>query len=119
MLTIEQSRKVCTIYEYELTSFNNAVVIDALEHVHMVTARNVGYSVVTCGHIRLKHTLAVVAAILADFPIGTINRVLDDLQVVVRAASETGHQFCKMYTALSTEIGVKHSPPLSQQRRSS
>ncbi len=66
-------------------------VIDALEHVHMATARNVGYSVVACGHIRLNHTPGVVAAILADFPIGKIHRVLDDLPVVDRAASETMH----------------------------
>jgi hypothetical protein len=164
MLAIEQPGKIRAIMNMsspEGTSFNDAIDSDALEHVHMATAKNVGYSVVACGHNsliwkwdmvdaykhlpaamqdlrlqgmcwlgryfvetqqvfgassavaaydRLNHTLAVVAAILADFPAEKIHRVLDDLPVVDRAGSEAGHQFCKMYTALCNDIGVKLAP---------
>jgi len=164
MLAIEQLGKIRAIMNMsspEGISFNDALDSDAIEHVHMATARHVGYSIVACGldsllwkwdmvdaykHLpaamsdlglqglcwlgryfvetqqvfgassavaaydRLNHTLAVVAAILADFPASKIHRVLDDLPVVDRAGSEAGHRFCKMYTALCTEIGVKLAP---------
>jgi hypothetical protein len=164
MLAIEQPGKIRAIMNMSSPkdkSFNDALEDDALEQIHMATARHVGYSIVECGkdsliwkwdmvdaykHIpaslsdlkyqgfcwlgryfietqqvfgaasavsaydRLNHTLAVVAAILADFPANRIHRVLDDLPVVDRSGSEAGPRFCNMYTALCEKIGVKLAP---------
>lgn len=164
MLAVEQPGKIRAIMNMsspEGASFNEAIDSDAIEQVHMATARHVGYSIVACGrncliwkwdmvdaykHLpassadvrcqglcwlgryfvetqqvfgaasavaaydRLNHTLAVIAAILADFPTDRIHRVLDDLPIVDRAGSQAGYQFCTMYTALCAEIGVKLAP---------
>ena len=59
---------------------------------------------------RLNHTIAVVAAILAEFRRDRIHRILDDLPVVDRENSEAGHRFCNMYTALCKKIGVRLAP---------
>jgi hypothetical protein len=52
MLAIEQLGKIRAIMNMsspEGISFNDALDSDAIEHVHMATARHVGYSIVACG----------------------------------------------------------------------
>jgi len=52
MMAIEQPGKVRIVMNLSApdgSSFNDAIISDAMEHVHMATARGFGYSVVDCG----------------------------------------------------------------------
>jgi hypothetical protein len=76
-----------------------------------------GSSYAVSAYDRLGHTLAVLAAHLSGFPRNRIHRTLDDLPIVDTEDSNTGHEFCAIYTALCDRVGVSLAPLCPKQEK--